>query len=171
MALANRFRAKAAAVGLGLASVVAPAAMADEQPQGVDGAFQVAAAETSTPTPVLASAAISTVPFTENAGREASTDARAEPGIAVGVWYGTRSRATPDRIVAALTEELNAAGIERVSFHFEQNDVPATGVMYFYGEDVSALHSLDTAKAGAQDAAGQYLFQQSQPGMQYQYGG
>ena len=105
MALANGFKAKAAALGLGLASVVAPAVIAEEEPQ------QYASAESTVPAPVSAwkpfsstpstvtpfsnvsaqavplsaAASSSSIPFTDNAAKEATGEARRAPGMAVGV--------------------------------------------------------------------------------------
>lgn len=104
-------------------------------------------------------ATTSTVKLVENADRTASTYGRQNPGIAVAVFLGTESVVTPEQIKTILTREFVQAGVDDpIRFFFDQNDVPGTGVAYYYDGDVDGPFNLKEARPQAVKTAKSYMF-------------
>lgn len=87
-------------------------------------------------------------------------------GIAVAISLGTESKITPERIAEGLSEEFWDEGLNKFSFHFEQNDVGPTLVAFHYGKDGGVGQGpffLKDARQGARDAAKQHRFYVEHP--------
>ncbi|MEO1660122.1 MAG: hypothetical protein AAFR51_03980 [Pseudomonadota bacterium] len=135
MALANGFRAKAAAVGLGLASVVVPAAIAEEQPQ------QYASVDTSGQSPIITTASMtSNFQITDDAERDAIDWAGRSDGIGISVEIGRDSKVPAAKIQDVLNRDFTLAGESNVSFFVEYDERPSTLITYHYGAKGAASH-------------------------------
>ena len=91
------------------------------------------------------------------------------PGIAVAVKLGTESQITPLQIRDVLTGEFSGAGVEELAFFYEQNDTPSHGVAYYYTGQSDGPFLLNQARPAARNAAQQYLFQQGNPALSYNF--
>mgnify|MGYP000451072668 CR=1 FL=1 len=100
------------------------------------------------------------VEMTEDATRTAFEWSRTNEGIAIAVLLGTESRVLPSQIEETLRREASAAGVCRLTFFYEQNDVPGTGTAYAYGGDVDGPFNLAEARDEIRASARQYLYQQ-----------
>jgi hypothetical protein len=104
-----------------------------------------------------------------DAGIEAQLWSLKNPGVAVGIILGTQSKITPEQIEQVLKAEFAEAGIGNVEFFYEQNDAPSTGVVYCYSGATDGPFILNVAREEARNSASQYLFQQSDPALRYNY--
>lgn len=101
----------------------------------------------------------SPVRLVENADRTASTYSREHAGIVVAVFLGTQSNVTPEQIKTILTKEFVEAGVsDPVTFFFDQNDTPGTGMTYYYAGYVDGPFNLADARPQAIQTARTYLF-------------
>ncbi|NQY41375.1 MAG: hypothetical protein HRT80_14900 [Henriciella sp.] len=107
--------------------------------------------------------------FSENSSREAITWSKTNPGIAVNVIVGTDSKITPKQIEHVLDQEFAEAGVSNVVYFYRQNDAPSTGVVYYYSGASDGPFILNEARDAARKSASQYLFQQSDPALRYNY--
>ena len=119
-ALRHTFSAPAAAAALSVTSVLGGASAHADPQQQVEA------------TPASYTAVATSVPFTMDSQGDAIDWANRNDGIAVSVAYGTDPQGTPEQIVQILQNEFRQLGIENVSFHFRQNDTPATAVSYYF---------------------------------------
>lgn len=117
-------------------------------------------------------ASASPVKLVENADRTASTYARRNPGIAVAVFLGTQSSVTPQQIKSILTKEFTQAGVsDPISFFFDQNDTPGTGVAYYFDGDVDGPFNLQYARPEAIKTARTYRFRKEKGLLSYSASG
>ena len=100
------------------------------------------------------------VEMTEEATRTAIEWSQTNDGISVAVILGTESRVTPSQIEETLRREASAAGVCRLTFFYEQNDVPGTGTAYAYDGDIDGPFNLAEARDEIRASARQYLYQQ-----------
>lgn len=121
-----------------------------------------------------ANAASSTAPgapymLYEDAGRPAMDWSLKNPGIAVAVLLGTESKFTPAQVQSGLRGSFAEAGVTDLMFFYEQNDMPSTGVVYYYSGASDGPFILNEAQVEAKKSAKQYLFQQGNPITRYEY--
>ena len=115
------------------------------------------------------SAASSAIVLHKDAPLEAQDWSLKHPGIAVGVILGTQSKFSPQQVEAGLRRSLREAGVSDVTFFFEQNDMPSTGVVFCYSGATDGPFLLGKSQPEAKKSAKQYLFQQSHPTLRYEY--
>ena len=104
-----------------------------------------------------------------DAGIEAQAWSLKNPGIAVGVILGSETNFTPQQVESGLRRSFAEAGVTELAFFFEQNDKPSTIVVYCYSGGTDGPFLLGKSQAEAKKSAKQYLFQQSNPALRYEY--
>ncbi len=170
------FVGRATALGLGAAAVLTPLTgvfAGDGKTVPPVATTTMAATTTQAVKMTKASTAATSANFTpaplKDAGGNAQDWSLENPGIAVAVFLGTESGVTPTQIRDILTNEINSAGVKDVAFFFEQNDVAGTGVAYAYSGAVDGPFHLGDAREAAAKSAQQYMFQQNNPALAFNY--
>ncbi|MEM9422497.1 MAG: hypothetical protein AAF986_08335 [Pseudomonadota bacterium] len=108
-------------------------------------------------------------PVHDDSGRRAMKWSKTYPGIAVEVILGTESQITPQQIETVLRKDFSEAGVDTVVFFYRQNDRPSTIVVYYYSGATDGPFLLNAARPEALESANQYLFQQRNPALAYEY--
>lgn len=108
-------------------------------------------------------------PLHDDSWRRAYNWSKTYPGIAVEVILGTESKITPETIETVLRKEFSDANVNDIAFFYRQNDVPSTVLVYYYSGGSDGPFILNEARGEARKSASQYLFQQGDPALAYEY--
>ena len=148
--LREGFAGRAAAVTLGAAAALSP----------LTGAF---AQDNQPPSVAVSTIAPSSVNFVDDAGLAANLFSDQNDGVAVAVRLGTADSTPPtERIREVLTQDFRNAGLEDpVTFFFDQNDIPVTGVAYYYSGYANGPYTLGQSRDAVKEISESYNFRKA----------
>ncbi len=108
----------------------------------------------------ISTASTSQFALVEDSGLAANLYSRENPGVAVSVFLGT-AQSTPDPAIIQniLSKDFANAGLDGpITFFFDQNDTPGTGVAYYFDGDVNGPYHLGEARQAVKQTAESYNF-------------